>query len=87
MDFPEVIYISSTYLPSLLMNKKLSIKIKSRKELIIKRTSLITNTSNMPMAAREAFIYADIIIIEYFRNQGKAVAMIADSSSCWTEVL
>lgn len=53
----------------------------------MKRTCLIANTSNMPVAAREASIYTGITISEYFRDQGKAVAMMADSTSRWAEAL
>lgn len=53
----------------------------------MKRTCLIANTSNMPVAAREASIYTGITIAEYFRDQGKNVAMMADSSSRWAEAL
>lgn len=53
----------------------------------MKRTTLIANTSNMPVAAREASIYTGITIAEYFRDQGKAVAMMADSTSRWAEAL
>ncbi len=53
----------------------------------MKRTCLIANTSNMPVAAREASIYTGITIAEYFRDQGKAVAMMADSTSRWAEAL
>ena len=49
----------------------------------MKRTTLIANTSNMPVAAREASIYTGITVAEYFRDQGKAVAMMADSTSRW----
>ncbi|KAL9110115.1 MAG: hypothetical protein Q9227_005309 [Pyrenula ochraceoflavens] len=66
---------------------ELSITIEGRKEPIMKRTCLIANTSNMPVAAREASIYTGITISEYFRDQGKAVAMMADSSSRWAEAL
>ena len=66
---------------------QLSIEIKGRKEPIMKRTSLIANTSNMPVAAREASIYTGITVAEYFRDQGKAVAMMADSTSRWAEAL
>ncbi|KAJ6155814.1 hypothetical protein N7470_006380 [Penicillium chermesinum] len=58
---------------------ELSINIDGRKEPIMKRTCLIANTSNMPVAAREASIYTGITIAEYFRDQGKNVAMMADS--------
>ena len=53
----------------------------------MKRTTLIANTSNMPVAAREASIYTGITVAEYFRDQGKHVAMMADSSSRWAEAL
>ena len=53
----------------------------------MKRTSLIANTSNMPVAAREASIYTGITVAEYFRDQGKNVAMMADSTSRWAEAL
>lgn len=53
----------------------------------MKRTALIANTSNMPVAAREASIYTGITVAEYFRDQGKAVAMMADSTSRWAEAL
>lgn len=66
---------------------ELSITIDGRKEPIMKRTCLIANTSNMPVAAREASIYTGITVAEYFRDQGKAVAMMADSSSRWAEAL
>lgn len=66
---------------------ELTITIEGRKEQIMKRTCLIANTSNMPVAAREASIYTGITVAEYFRDQGKAVAMMADSSSRWAEAL
>ncbi|KAK0130190.1 H(+)-transporting V1 sector ATPase subunit A [Cadophora gregata f. sp. sojae] len=66
---------------------ELSIDIEGRKEPIMKRTTLIANTSNMPVAAREASIYTGITISEYFRDQGKDVAMMADSTSRWAEAL
>lgn len=53
----------------------------------MKRTCLIANTSNMPVAAREASIYTGITVAEYFRDQGKEVAMMADSTSRWAEAL
>ncbi|CCH60946.1 hypothetical protein TBLA_0D04500 [Henningerozyma blattae CBS 6284] len=62
-------------------------EISGRKEPIMKRTILVANTSNMPVAAREASIYTGITLAEYFRDQGKDVAMIADSSSRWAEAL
>lgn len=54
---------------------ELSIEIDGRKESIMKRTTLVANTSNMPVAAREASIYTGITLSEYFRDQGKNVAM------------
>ncbi|EGC46906.1 ATP synthase alpha subunit vacuolar [Histoplasma capsulatum var. duboisii H88] len=66
---------------------ELSINIDGRKEPIMKRTCLIANTSHMPVAAREASIYTGITVAEYFRDQGKNVAMMADSSSRWAEAL
>ncbi|MBO4216819.1 MAG: V-type ATP synthase subunit A [Clostridia bacterium] len=54
---------------------------------LMKRTVLIANTSDMPVAAREASIYTGITIAEYFRDMGYAVAVIADSSSRWAEAL
>ncbi|QIN78401.1 V-type ATP synthase subunit A [Rubrobacter marinus] len=51
------------------------------------RTVLIANTSNMPVAAREASIYTGIAIAEYFRDQGLGVALMADSTSRWGEAL
>lgn len=62
-------------------------EMSGRKEPIMKRTSLVANTSNMPVAAREASIYTGITMAEYFRDQGKDVSMIADSSSRWAEAL
>ena len=54
---------------------------------LMKRTVLIANTSDMPVAAREASIYTGITIAEYFRDMGFAVAVIADSTSRWAEAL
>lgn len=62
-------------------------EVSGRKEPIMKRTTLVANTSNMPVAAREASIYTGITVAEYFRDQGKHVSMIADSSSRWAEAL
>ncbi len=56
-------------------------------EALMKRTILIANTSNMPVAAREASIYTGITIAEYFRDMGYSVAMMADSTSRWAEAL
>jgi V/A-type H+-transporting ATPase subunit A len=56
-------------------------------EPLIKRTVLIANTSNMPVAAREASIYTGTTIAEYFRDMGYKVALMADSTSRWAEAL
>ena len=56
-------------------------------EPLMKRTVLIANTSDMPVAAREASIYTGITIAEYFRDMGYNVAIMADSSSRWAEAL
>lgn len=56
-------------------------------ESLMKRTVLIANTSNMPVAAREASIYTGITIGEYFRDMGYSVAIMADSTSRWAEAL
>lgn len=56
-------------------------------EPIMKRTVLIANTSDMPVAAREASIYTGITIAEYFRDMGYNVAVMADSTSRWAEAL
>jgi len=66
---------------------QLSVEIKGVQESIMKRTSLVANTSNMPVAAREASIYTGITLAEYFRDQGYHVAMMADSTSRWAEAL
>ncbi|MFZ8765069.1 V-type ATP synthase subunit A [Enterococcus diestrammenae] len=54
---------------------------------LMERTILIANTSNMPVAAREASIYTGITIAEYFRDMGYSVAIMADSTSRWAEAL
>ena len=53
----------------------------------MERTVLIANTSDMPVAAREASIYTGITIAEYFRDMGYSVALMADSTSRWAEAL
>ncbi|KAF5833380.1 vacuolar-type H+-ATPase subunit A [Dunaliella salina] len=58
-----------------------------REESIMKRTSLVANTSNMPVAAREASIYTGITLAEYFRDMGYNFAMMGDSTSRWAEAL
>ena len=54
---------------------------------LMKRVVLIANTSDMPVAAREASIYTGITIAEYFRDMGYSVAIMADSTSRWAEAL
>jgi V/A-type H+-transporting ATPase subunit A len=56
-------------------------------EPLMNRTVLIANTSNMPVAAREASIYVGVTLAEYFRDMGYAVALMADSTSRWAEAL
>ncbi|MBS3985983.1 MAG: V-type ATP synthase subunit A [Selenomonadales bacterium] len=56
-------------------------------EPLMERTVLIANTSNMPVAAREASIYTGITIAEYYRDMGYSVALMADSTSRWAEAL
>jgi len=56
-------------------------------EPLMKRTVLVANTSNMPVAAREASVYTGITIAEYFRDMGYSVAVMADSTSRWAEAL
>ncbi len=56
-------------------------------QALMKRTVLIANTSDMPVAAREASIYTGITIAEYFRDMGYSVAIMADSTSRWAEAL
>ncbi|MGM0217361.1 V-type ATP synthase subunit A [Enterococcus sp. AZ126] len=56
-------------------------------ESVMERTVLIANTSNMPVAAREASIYTGITIAEYFRDMGYSIAIMADSTSRWAEAL
>jgi len=56
-------------------------------EPLMKRTVLIANTSNMPVAAREASVYTGITIAEYFRDRGYSVALMADSTSRWAEAM
>ncbi|CAK9304422.1 unnamed protein product [Gordionus sp. m RMFG-2023] len=65
----------------------LTVEIEGKSESIMKRTTLVANTSNMPVAAREASIYTGITLAEYFRDMGYNVAMMADSTSRWAEAL
>ncbi|MCK5460965.1 V-type ATP synthase subunit A [Candidatus Gracilibacteria bacterium] len=57
------------------------------KEPLMKRTVMIANTSNMPVAAREASVYTGITIAEYYRDMGYHVALMADSTSRWAEAM
>eukprot|EP00112_Aurelia_sp_Birch-Aquarium-sp1_P015141 Seg3329.1 transcript_id=Seg3329.1/GoldUCD/mRNA.D3Y31 product="V-type proton ATPase catalytic subunit A" protein_id=Seg3329.1/GoldUCD/D3Y31 len=66
---------------------ELSVEIGGVTESIMKRTALVANTSNMPVAAREASIYTGITLSEYFRDMGFNVSMMADSTSRWAEAL
>jgi V-type H+-transporting ATPase subunit A len=66
---------------------ELSIDIGGKKYDIMQRTCLVANTSNMPVAAREASIYTGITLAEYFRDMGFNVSMMADSTSRWAEAL
>lgn len=66
---------------------ELEAMVEGKKVPIMQRTCLVANTSNMPVAAREASIYTGITLAEYFRDQGKNVAMMADSTSRWAEAL
>merc|ERR1711876_60209 len=66
---------------------ELTIDVDGQTESIMKRTTLVANTSNMPVAAREASIYTGITLSEYFRDMGHDVSMMADSTSRWAEAL
>jgi V-type H+-transporting ATPase subunit A len=66
---------------------ELTTMIDGKAEPIMQRTTLVANTSNMPVAAREASIYTGVTTAEYFRDQGWNVAMMADSTSRWAEAL
>lgn len=66
---------------------ELTAMINGKERPIMLRTCLVANTSNMPVAAREASIYTGITLAEYFRDQGMNVAMMADSTSRWAEAL
>jgi len=61
--------------------------IDGKEEPIMQRTTLVANTSNMPVAAREASIYTGVTTAEFFRDMGYNVAMMADSTSRWAEAL
>jgi len=66
---------------------ELTMEVNGKTESIMKRTTLVANTSNMPVAAREASIYTGITLAEYMRDMGLNVAMMADSTSRWAEAL
>jgi len=66
---------------------ELTCVMNGKTESIMKRTTLVANTSNMPVAAREASIYTGITLSEYFRDMGYNVSMMADSTSRWAEAL
>lgn len=66
---------------------ELKIEKDGKQVSIMDRTALVANTSNMPVAAREASIYTGITLSEYFRDMGNHVAMMADSTSRWAEAL
>lgn len=66
---------------------ELTLMREGKEHPIMKRTTLVANTSNMPVAAREASIYTGVTLSEYFRDQGYNVAMMADSTSRWAEAL
>merc|ERR1711939_188416 len=66
---------------------ELTTQIDGKEEAIMQRTTLVANTSNMPMGAREASVYTGVTTSEYFRDMGKNVAMMADSTSRWAEAL
>ncbi|CAN0184676.1 unnamed protein product, partial [Phaeothamnion confervicola] len=66
---------------------ELTIDVNGKAVGIMNRTTLVANTSNMPVAAREASIYTGITLAEYFRDQGMNVSMMADSTSRWAEAL
>merc|ERR1712232_809832 len=66
---------------------ELTTLIDGKQEAIMQRTTLVANTSNMPVAAREASIYTGVTTAEFFRDMGYNVAMMADSTSRWAEAL
>lgn len=66
---------------------ELTMEVNGKTTSIMMRTTLVANTSNMPVAAREASIYTGISLAEYFRDMGLNVSMMADSTSRWAEAL
>ncbi|XP_069599326.1 uncharacterized protein [Ranitomeya imitator] len=77
-DFPEMKFETKRLIDGKIVTKTVD---------IFSRTVLVANTSNMPVAAREASIYTGITISEYFRDQGYNVTLLADSTSRWAEAL
>merc|ERR1711912_149075 len=66
---------------------ELMMTVNGKEVPVMERTCLVANTSNMPVAAREASIYTGITLAEYYRDMGYDVAMMADSTSRWAEAL
>lgn len=66
---------------------ELTMEVNGTQQSIMNRTTLVANTSNMPVAAREASIYTGITLAEYYRDQGYNVCMMGDSTSRWAEAL
>eukprot|EP00948_MAST-09A_sp_MAST-9A-sp1_P002347 g2347.t1 len=66
---------------------ELMMTVNGKEVPVMERTCLVANTSNMPVAAREASIYTGITLAEYYRDQGLNIAMMADSTSRWAEAL
>ncbi len=66
---------------------ELTMEVNGKAVSIMNRTTLVANTSNMPVAAREASIYTGITLAEYYRDQGYNVCMMGDSTSRWAEVI
>merc|ERR1712134_245029 len=66
---------------------QLTMEVDGQEESIMQRTIVIANTSNMPVAAREASIYTGVTLAEYFRDMGYNYSMMADSTSRWAEAL
>merc|ERR1712137_204892 len=87
-DYPLLTGQRGNEMAEVLMDfPQLSVEIGGQQESIMKRTTLVANTSNMPVAAREASIYTGITLAEYFRDMGYNVSMMADSTSRWAEAL
>jgi V-type H+-transporting ATPase subunit A len=73
--------------PELTMTLTDEVTQEEREVGIMKCTTLVANTSNMPVAAREVSLYTGITLAEYFNDQGMNVSMMADSTSRWAEAL